>query len=369
MKDITTLFSKCKNKNENQNINDKKKANEKKKTPFRILAIDGGGNRGIIPSIILMRLEQITGKHPTELFDLFVGTSTGSIIAAVLTTPNTVAEKTQDSPKWKYSAKDLLDVYIKEGTVTFESSMWKKMSTINGIYGPMYYTKNRDDRFNVWLGDVCLKDTISDVVITAYNMCSKAPVFFKTRKARLDNEDDYLLKDVIKSATAAPTIWPPFLMKNELYMDALFGKNPTLFGIIEALKHYEESLDNIAILSLGTGFLRKHEEASKIAVSGPSFLMEVFNSTINANTMSTTYMIQQLLCGNSQMLRMDFPLPEENMGICDMSKKNIDFIIKSTHEYLLKHDQELKDFAKKLLPESEWTPIVESHVENNVEKE
>src|ERR1700710_906092 len=94
---------------------------------FRILSISGGGSRGIIPSLILLRLEQMTGRHATELFDLFIGTSTGAMITSVLNIPK---EKSTDEKKEpKYNAKDLLDVYIKEGPIVFESSMWKKMTT------------------------------------------------------------------------------------------------------------------------------------------------------------------------------------------------------------------------------------------------
>jgi uncharacterized protein len=331
---------------------------------FRILSISGGGIRGLVPSLILVRLEQITGKHITELFDLIIGTSTGAMITAVLTTPSpppqtpalTDAENGQEmnveQRRWKYTAKDLLDVYIKEGAITFESSMWKKMTTINGIYGPMYYTKNRDERFKAWLGDLRLKDSLSDVVLTSYDLCLKEPVFFKSRKARLNpEEDDVAVIDCIKAATAAPTVWPPHPIGKKLYIDALYGKNPALFGVIEALKHYDCSPQDMLLLSLGTGYIRKHEEANKIVTTGPAFLMEVFNSTVNANTMSTTYMIQQLLQTQGSFLDLDFPLPEEHMGICDVSKANINYLIKATEDYLTEKDEEIHAFARQLMQE------------------
>ncbi len=49
--------------------------------PFRILSINGGGTRGLIPATLLNGIYQATGQHPTELFDLFAGTSTGGIIS------------------------------------------------------------------------------------------------------------------------------------------------------------------------------------------------------------------------------------------------------------------------------------------------
>src|SRR3954463_12173122 len=48
----------------------------------RILSIDGGGIRGIIPASTLVALEQQLGKPVRECFDFLAGTSTGALIAA-----------------------------------------------------------------------------------------------------------------------------------------------------------------------------------------------------------------------------------------------------------------------------------------------
>ena len=315
--------------------------------------------------MILVKLEQITGKHATELFDLFIGTSTGAMICSVLTTP-APSDSNLTTP-WKYTAKDLLDVYIKEGAITFESSMWRKVTTINGLYGPMYHTRNRDDRFKAWIGDLKIRDTLKDIILTSYDMCTQSPHFFKTRKARDSEDENHFLIDCIKAATAAPTIWPPHPIGKGLYIDALYGKNPALFGVIEASKHYKAPLDNIKLLSLGTGHMRKREEPNKITTSGPAFLMEVFNSTINANTLSTTYMLRQLLNGNSDILDLDPALGETHMGICDMTKANINYLIKTTGEYISHHETEIVEFARTLLPEEQWTPLpTPNPVENTI---
>ena len=55
--------------------------------PIRILSIDGGGIRGVIPAMILARIESLTGKPIAELFDLIAGTSTGGILTLGLTKP------------------------------------------------------------------------------------------------------------------------------------------------------------------------------------------------------------------------------------------------------------------------------------------
>ncbi len=53
----------------------------------RVLAIDGGGVRGIIPAMLLTEIERRTGIATCDLFDLFAGTSTGSIVVCGVLTP------------------------------------------------------------------------------------------------------------------------------------------------------------------------------------------------------------------------------------------------------------------------------------------
>ena len=54
---------------------------------YKVLSIDGGGIRGVIPAALLQTIEELSGKRIAELFDLVVGTSTGGILAAGLTVP------------------------------------------------------------------------------------------------------------------------------------------------------------------------------------------------------------------------------------------------------------------------------------------
>jgi uncharacterized protein len=56
-------------------------------SPTPVLAIDGGGIRGIIPAMVLAELERRAGRPTADMFDLISGTSTGGIVAIVLTRP------------------------------------------------------------------------------------------------------------------------------------------------------------------------------------------------------------------------------------------------------------------------------------------
>src|SRR6201999_861573 len=61
---------------------------EATRRPLRILAIDGGGIRGILPAMVLSDLERRTNRPIIDLFDLIVGTSTGGLVALALSCPD-----------------------------------------------------------------------------------------------------------------------------------------------------------------------------------------------------------------------------------------------------------------------------------------
>src|ERR1700691_3078120 len=80
--------------------------------PFRILSIDGGGIRGILPAAILAELEDryLGGNSAGDYFDLITGTSTGGIIALGLSIGKT--------------AKSILDLYVNHGEEVFPPVRW-----------------------------------------------------------------------------------------------------------------------------------------------------------------------------------------------------------------------------------------------------
>jgi patatin-like phospholipase/acyl hydrolase len=78
--------------------------------PLRILSIDGGGTRGLIPATILQCIEQDTGKKPLDLFDLFIGTSTGGILSIGIF--------------FGLETDVLVDLYLKKSKKIFDDSWW-----------------------------------------------------------------------------------------------------------------------------------------------------------------------------------------------------------------------------------------------------
>ena len=86
----------------------------------RVLSLDGGGIRGIIPALVLAHLERQMGAPASELFDLIVGTSTGGILALGLSLQNQQGGSL-------LAAKTMVALYERHGAQIFERSLWHKL--------------------------------------------------------------------------------------------------------------------------------------------------------------------------------------------------------------------------------------------------
>ncbi|NOZ38034.1 MAG: patatin, partial [Gammaproteobacteria bacterium] len=120
---------------------------------FRILSIDGGGIRGIIPGKVLIQLESEiriqygNDKNIADYFDLITGTSTGGILALGLC----IADE-NNLPK--YEAQDLLNIYVERGDDIFDISIWKSITSVAGLNDEKYDASELEDALNDYFADV-----------------------------------------------------------------------------------------------------------------------------------------------------------------------------------------------------------------------
>ena len=97
----------------------------------KVLSIDGGGIRGLIPALVLAEIEKQKSKPVSELFDLLAGTSTGGILSLGLV-------RSDGEGKAKYSAEKLAEIYQKRGKEIFSRSLWKGISSMGGLVDEKY---------------------------------------------------------------------------------------------------------------------------------------------------------------------------------------------------------------------------------------
>ncbi|MDX2360756.1 MAG: patatin-like phospholipase family protein [Crocinitomicaceae bacterium] len=233
----------------------------------RILSLDGGGIRGIIPATIMKYVEeqlQIKDNNPdariADYFDLVAGTSTGGILSCLYLTPD-------KDRKVKFTAKEALEFYSKQGYTIFNESKIPKWKRFFGLANATKFSpKNIEMLFQQKLGDTRMSEMLKPCMITTYNMETKSAFFFTSTDTK--TERDFYVRDVVRSTSAAPTYFPPAKVVNLASKDKMmnidggvFANNPLMCAYAEARntnfkpeRDYDEpTASQMHILSIGTG--------------------------------------------------------------------------------------------------------------------
>jgi patatin-like phospholipase/acyl hydrolase len=226
---------------------------------FKILAIDGGGVRGIIPARMLQYIEDNTGKLIFTLFDMIVGTSTGGLIALGLTAPSAALSV----PTSRFKASDLVNFYLNYSKEIFPQSVFNKVKTGFGLWSAKYPREPLDGILKTLFENIFLHDALKPVMVPSYSLITNTPTIFKSnRPVYKANQDQsvYLMSDIAGATTAAPTYFAPKVFTDNLgtaHMEidgGVFANNPEELAIGEALRMYPElKREDIDVLSLGTG--------------------------------------------------------------------------------------------------------------------
>lgn len=229
---------------------------------FKILSIDGGGIRGLIPAKVLAELEAELQKEEPEKklyehFDLICGTSTGAILAIGIALG--------------ISAKDLAKFYEDNAKMIFPRFIFrfvprKSRVFFNAMYSNEKLLKKLREVYSDANGgrDPLMNDLKTRVCIPAFNGNDGTINVLKT-KHHPEYKRDYKIPayHVAMSSASAPVYFPPhtFSFKNEfgegtnvnMIDGGIFANNPALIGVFEATDKLDVSIGDISILSLGTG--------------------------------------------------------------------------------------------------------------------
>ena len=207
----------------------------------RVLAIDGGGIRGLIPALVLTELERRAGRRIFEMFDLIAGTSTGGILACAVCAPDPLP------------ASDLVELYTGEGPKIFDRSLFQRIRSADGLLDEKYDDAALDSAMERFLEHKRLADTRPDLIVPSYDTALPGPYFFKTTKAKETPEaDDFPLSIVARATSAAPTYFEPVESGAKALVDGgVFAANPAMCALAEALNTVAPK--EVVLVSLGTG--------------------------------------------------------------------------------------------------------------------
>jgi uncharacterized protein len=294
---------------------------------IKILSIDGGGIRGIIPAMLLAEIEKRTERPIAGLFDLIAGTSTGGILALGLSIPKT-------PPAPLYAASQLLDMFEREGARIFSSGLLHKLAACGNLRRAKYAAVGIEEVLFEYFGDSRLSDAVTDVLITSYEIECSFPFFFRSAIARERSDYDFPAREVARATSAAPTYFEPMKLPTGTFTDhytlidgGVFANNPAACALVEARTTQPDATDFL-LVSLGTGELTcclPYEQAKDWGAV--RWAMPALDVVFDGVSRTVDYQLRQLLPGTSaqckRYYRFQTTLDSHNHRLDNTSPENI----------------------------------------------
>jgi patatin-like phospholipase/acyl hydrolase len=339
---------------------------------IRILSVDGGGIRGVLPGTILAQLEKILQKLSNserkigDYFDLIAGTSTGGILACIYLVPG-------DDGKAKYSAQDAVDLYIKNGHEIFDRTTAQKISSVGGILHQKYSQHALYKLLTTYFGDVTLDKLIKPSLITSYDITDRCAVFFNSADARMDQIYNFYVRDVARATSAAPTYFSPAHIESmnkqtfSLVDGGMFANNPALCAYAEARKLNFSKLFNdpdkkdkptaadMIIVSMGTGSVKKRYRYDDFKNAGEiKWLEPVIDVLMSGNSETVAYQLTQMYRtlepeDQKNYYRLEPGLKEACSEMDEATPDNINNLYQAGLTFVRENIDMLEDIAKKVL--------------------
>ncbi|MFC0273656.1 CBASS cGAMP-activated phospholipase [Metabacillus herbersteinensis] len=269
---------------------------------MKMLCIDGGGIRGVFAVAILQALEEEYGHPVGELFDVIAGTSTGAIIAA-----SVALEKKMSVVHERYK--------------TYGEKIFVRQAKV-GLFKSIYSDRYLRRFFQKTFGDLTLADIGKPLLIPAVDLTHGKPYVHRSNYGPKAGDLTIKLWDAVLSSCSAPVYFPPNNIKNQyLSIDGgMWANNPSLVCVTEVLHHFKKNINEMKILSLGTGLQKISFPIENNKYWGvkhwlpfhfPSMKVtpKLLDLALNLSSESVSYHCQHLLGDN--YLRINEELGEE----------------------------------------------------------
>ncbi len=232
-------------------------AGERDERPIRILALDGGGIRGLLPARVLQAIEERTRRPIADCFDMIAGTSTGGILALGLTVPDPAT----GAPRW--AARDLAEMYRRRGATIFHRAPGRVL--IEWLV-EKYAARGLEGVLRDRLGDATVGQALTEVLVTSWDLTADAPRYFSSL-----GSPDVPMRVAARATSAAPTYFRPLWLdgaqRHALVDGGVFANNPARLAWM-AKRDPQEPQRPMLLVSLGTG-AAKSPDPSRRRFWGP----------------------------------------------------------------------------------------------------
>ena len=273
---------------------------------FQILALSGGGFRGLYTAKILADIERDIGEPIARRFDLIAGTSVGGILAMALAL--------------EIPAQKIVDLFTQHGTQIFQR---RALGFLRSPYSSAGLAEllAKEDLF----GDRVLGACLHPVIVPSISYSTGKPVIFKTpHHTTFKRDHENRLVDVALATSAAPAYFPRHTFNNNQYVDGgLYANAPGLLALHEAEQFFGQNGDDVWLMSVGTMSSKFTVDPRKNRAGGLldwGLPARLFGLTISVQESLIDFMLQHRL--KAQYLHIDDDLTDQRARAVALDKTN-----------------------------------------------
>lgn len=314
---------------------------------MRILAIDGGGIRGILPAAVLALCEDrfCKGRTAGEFFDYIAGTSTGGIIALGLSIG--------------LPARDILKIYQDHGAEIFPPRRQHRNRAIRRLQATWHFLRNLGHykydcealrrHLVSTFGNKLLGDSERRLVIPSFDEYNEVHLFKTPHHGDYQRDWKESMVNVALSTSAAPTFFSTFKNGDRHFADGgVWANNPVMTALVDALACYEIDRRHIRILSLGcveSDFAFTDDQMTK---GGIWHWREIISSAMRLQSQNALGQAG-LLIGRDHLLRLDGDPMEDAIALDDYHRATTE-LYEVAERVVDLHQVALEEFFAKARP-------------------
>jgi patatin-like phospholipase/acyl hydrolase len=260
--------------------------------PRRVLAIDGGGLKGIFPAALLAALEEEIDGSIASHFDLIAGTSTGGILALGL--------------GLGYSARQMLDFYKELGPQVF----LKPRGLLGRLRRPKYDPESLRNALARRFEQKTIGDSRTRLVIPSLVFKTGEIYIYKTaHHERLQKDYRIRALDVAMATAAAPTFFPAYRDAAGLPLidGGVWANNPVACAAVEAVGLLQ--WPTVHILSLGCTESPLDIHGARMSGDGLTYWAEMIKEFFFRGQSTGALGMAQHLVGHENLVRVSPVFP------------------------------------------------------------
>lgn len=325
----------------------------------RVLSVDGGGLRGVMPACLLWDISKHAHNTPIyQLGDQFGGVSTGALLMGSHLLPGDRPDGT------RYSPEEIVKSYSVTGPIIFKKNFCHEVATVGGLIGPQFESKNLIESVQKTTGKILFRELLGQFYTQSYDMERKETFIF-TRDQALNNPDPHW-KNLpawvpVVASSSAPTYFDPLEYeisnpvlnfekdnKRKFVDGGVARNNVTLSTCLEAQRIFDSRPENMLVVSIGTG----DDVSAPVPHNGTGagllqYAAPISSTFLSAGVDSAQNDMRLFMAGtHDRLYRIQFDITYDKSSLSDISL--IPYWTEVYKKWADGHQDELRSIAMKL---------------------